>query len=114
MARWWVKTERRARRFSGLVLTQLPKPCDKLRDRAEERLVPAGTKAVQESCARRALLVSGRRPHREVSLGYLGKLRTRPRQRGSTGQPTDWRRKLANAECLARLPFCQQADPWRV
>src|SRR3954447_18668547 len=55
------------RRRSGLVLTRLPKPCDKLRSRAEERLVSAGTKTVQESCARRALLVSGRRPHRVKS-----------------------------------------------
>ena len=47
--------------------------------------------------------MSWRSQHREVSPGYLGKLRTRPRQRGSTGQPTDWRRKLANAECLSRL-----------
>jgi hypothetical protein len=31
----------------------------------------------------------------------LGKLWTRVRQRGSTGQPTDWRRKLTNAECLS-------------
>ncbi len=44
--------------------------------------------------------MSWRSQHREVSPGYLGKLRTRPRQWGSTGQPTDWRRKLANAECL--------------
>src|SRR4051812_41036923 len=71
MARCRVKTEQKARRRSGLVLTRLPKPCDKLRDRAEERLVSAGTKTVQESCARRALLVGGRRPHRVMPSGFL-------------------------------------------
>src|SRR3954465_7788703 len=86
------------RHRSGLVLTRLRKPCDRIGCRAEERAWWAGTKPPQEAFARRALLVSWRSQHREVSPGYLGKLRTRPRQRGSTGQPTDWRRKLANAE----------------
>src|SRR3954451_19062010 len=42
------------RRRSGLVLTRLPKPCDAIRDRAEERAWRAGTQTLQESCARRA------------------------------------------------------------
>jgi hypothetical protein len=53
MARWWVKTEPETGSplVSGLVLTQLPKPCDTLRDRAEERLVSAGTQALVVVCS---------------------------------------------------------------
>src|SRR3954453_6858915 len=52
-------------------------------------------------CARRALLVGGRRPHREVSPGYLGKLRTRVRQSGKHRTALERRRALTNAECLS-------------
>src|SRR4051794_25314958 len=65
MARCWVKTGPTARRLSGLVLTRLPKPCDKLRDRAEERLGRPAPR-IEAWCVRRTLLVGGRRPHREV------------------------------------------------
>src|SRR3954470_11948863 len=61
------------RRRSGLVLTRLPKPCDTMRDRAEERAWWAGTQTLQESCARRALVMGRPKvtPHTTVDFSHL-------------------------------------------